>query len=218
MEGFPQLYGKYRFQVTVKIFRSALRQGSCILDIGCDGGIFAKALATRKYEVYGVDVCDEGLEQCLALGYHEVKLADVSRGIPYQDDLFDGAWAGEIIEHQYDTTYFLGEVYRILRPGAIFVLATPNLSYLANVLFLLQGKQLLQVAYDHDKPFDHITYYSPATLKLHLEMSGFSRIRFHHVHHPLVRLRHLPLVLALNVPHIGSKYGYRLLVSARKPG
>jgi len=42
---------------------------------------------------------------------------DVNKGIPFKDESFDAIWAEEVIEHLYNTDYFLEEVYRVLRKG-----------------------------------------------------------------------------------------------------
>lgn len=54
---------------------------------------------------------------------------------------FDMIFCGEVIEHLYDTDFFLEEVYRVLRPQGICVFTTPNLAAWHNRIILLLGFQ-----------------------------------------------------------------------------
>lgn len=92
--------------------------GKNILDIGCGDGTFGKVLK-EKYgkKVYGVDLSKEALKIAKARGI-DCQYCDVERGLPYNDNIFDAVIAGEIIEHIYDTDYFLEEIRRVLVSGA----------------------------------------------------------------------------------------------------
>jgi SAM-dependent methyltransferase len=47
--------------------------------------------------------------------------------LPYNDNLFDIVTATEVIEHLEDFRAIIREIYRVLKPGGIFVLSTPNI-------------------------------------------------------------------------------------------
>lgn len=60
--------------------------------------------------------------------------------IPVADKAFNHAVCEQVIEHPHNTTFFLSEIYRVLRPGANLLLSTENLGSLPNIFALLCGK------------------------------------------------------------------------------
>jgi SAM-dependent methyltransferase len=60
--------------------------------------------------------------------------------IDYPDSYFDLVFMGEIIEHIYDIEQCLKEMRRVLRPGGMLVLTTPNLAAWYNRILLLCGR------------------------------------------------------------------------------
>ena len=47
--------------------------------------------------------------------------------MPYADNSFDSIVSFQVIEHIQDDQLFIKEIYRILRPGGIAILSTPNI-------------------------------------------------------------------------------------------
>jgi len=81
-------------------------------------------------------------------------------------------WAEEVIEHIYDTDYFVREVYRVLKGSGVFILSTPNLASLINRFRLLFGLQPRYVQFSIEGP-GHIRYYTVGALKKQLMKHGF---------------------------------------------
>ncbi len=52
---------------------------------------------------------------------------NIKKELPYQDSTFDIVTATEVIEHLEDFRAILREMYRVLKPGGICVLSTPNI-------------------------------------------------------------------------------------------
>jgi SAM-dependent methyltransferase len=90
-----------------------------IADIGCGVGHSYRLLAPR--ETVGVDVDPTVLE-----GQQRETVAADMRRLPFADGEFDGAIAVQSIEHVADPERALVEIARVLRPGAVAVLVTPN--------------------------------------------------------------------------------------------
>ncbi len=107
--------------------RLGLPAGARMLDIGCAWGGFA--LLARKH--LGLDVV--GLDR-----YAGLVAAAQSRGIPaFQTDVeregiplagssLDVVWFDSVIEHLYDPTTALSEIYRVLKPDGFLLLGSPN--------------------------------------------------------------------------------------------
>jgi SAM-dependent methyltransferase len=60
--------------------------------------------------------------------------------VPVRDGAADLVFALEIVEHLTDPTHLLGEARRLLRPGGILIVTTPNVSRIGSVLKLLAGR------------------------------------------------------------------------------
>lgn len=90
-----------------------------IADIGCGIGHSYELLAPR--DTVGVDVDPRVLE-----GQRRETVAADMRRLPFADGEFDGAIAVHSIEHVPDADAALREIRRVLKPGAVVVLVTPN--------------------------------------------------------------------------------------------
>ena len=114
-----------------------------ILDVGCGDGNFSMLIgeACKAKEVYGIEISEKGVEMARKNGVKCYQLDVDEEDFPFKDNFFDAVFAGEIIEHLYDTDHFLDEVYRVLKADGILVLTTPNLASWQNRISLLFGYQ-----------------------------------------------------------------------------
>ena len=64
---------------------------------------------------------------------------DATRGLPFRAGSFAGLLTGELIEHVYDPLALLRECHRVLAPGGLLVLTTPNLAAVQDRLAFLPG-------------------------------------------------------------------------------
>ena len=87
-------------------------ENKCVVDLGCGDRYLEKALRERGGSYYGVDINQCDLE-CEA--------------IPLGEDSQDIAVCLALIEHLRDASHFLSEVIRVLRPGGVIWLSTPNI-------------------------------------------------------------------------------------------
>lgn len=60
--------------------------------------------------------------------------------LPWDNNSVDFIICEQVIEHLHNTTWFLSELHRILKPGGRLLLATEGLSSLPNIFALLCGK------------------------------------------------------------------------------
>jgi SAM-dependent methyltransferase len=114
-----------------------------ILDVGCGDGNFSIMIkeACKAGVVYGIEATEKGVESANNNGVIAHQL-DIDMGVfPFKDGYFDAVFAGEIIEHLFDPDHFLDEIYRVLRPGGVLVLTTPNLASIHNRIALVFGYQ-----------------------------------------------------------------------------
>lgn len=106
------------------------------LDLGAGQGALSLALKRRGFAVTAADI---NIDQFRAAGVDCDRL-DLNRSLPYPDRGFDLVLAVEVLEHLESPRAFLREVFRVLRPGGLVVLSTPNITSLpSRLLFLVTG-------------------------------------------------------------------------------
>lgn len=89
--------------------------------------------------------------------------------------MFDYVFAGEIIEHLYDTDFFLEEIKRVLKPNGILIITTPNFLSFGRRIYYLFGKGIFmeQSFTLPEKAAGHIRYYTFDSLKELARMHNF---------------------------------------------
>jgi SAM-dependent methyltransferase len=111
-----------------------------VLDVACfDGYIAEKIKGTGNKKVFGVDLSQKAVQVAQARGIWAQVMDLDTEPLPYNDSFFDCVVAGEIIEHVYDPDALVAEMRRVLRPGGVLILTTPNLANLVNRVHLLFG-------------------------------------------------------------------------------
>ena len=103
-----------------------------VLDIACGEGYGSEILAGLANEVAGVDIDEESIK--LAINKYTLKTKNLqfkcgtATTIPYNNEVFDIVVSFETIEHLDQNTQdlFLKEIKRVLVPGGILIMSTPD--------------------------------------------------------------------------------------------
>lgn len=142
-----------------------------LLDVGCGAGEFGARLIAVGWEVFGLELVEAQAGRARAAGVRAVA-GEVSAGLPFRAGSLDLVFAGELIEHLLDTDGFLANIHRVLRPGGVLVLTTPNLASLENRVRLLLGRYPVWVDYRLGSS-GHVRAYTPRVLGAQLAAHGF---------------------------------------------
>ncbi len=149
-----------------------------VLDIGCYDGEISKRIKNKlgNCEVYGIDISDNTREEAEKKGII-FKSNDLNEGIDFPDNMFDLVFAGEIIEHIYDTDFFVDEIKRILKPEGILVITTPNFLSLGRRISYLIGRGVYMEASltypKNPQPAGHIRFFTKDLLIGFMGCKGF---------------------------------------------
>ena len=113
------------------------------IDLGAGDGRLTKLVAASLPKGSVTD-CVEVDTACIRLLEQEgfrVSNADLNSALPFSSESFDFVVANQVIEHLYDTDYFIGEIRRIVRPNGHIIISTENLASWHNVGALMLGWQ-----------------------------------------------------------------------------
>lgn len=142
-----------------------IRSGK-VLDVGCATGYFLEVARDRGWDVHGVELSEYSAR--IAQGkfgdrVHNGTLEDAC----FDDGSFDLVTLSDLVEHVPDPVIFMGEVWRILNPGGLVLIVTPNVASIS--------ERLMRGRWSHYKE-EHLFYFSPQTIRQLLSMAGFETL------------------------------------------
>lgn len=98
-----------------------------VLEIGCGEGRGITLLKPKSKSFTAVDKIDEALN-ALRLKFPDAKF--IAMNLPplhgLQDNAYDCVITFQVIEHIKDDRFFLKEIHRVLKPGGMALITTPN--------------------------------------------------------------------------------------------
>jgi len=114
-----------------------------IVDVGCGDGSATSLVSdlSARNTVIGVDWSATALARARARGLLVVQGGVDSSGLPLPDGCADVVIMSELIEHLVDTDSAVDEIRRVLRPGGVLLLSTPNLAAWFNRVLVGLGIQ-----------------------------------------------------------------------------
>jgi 2-polyprenyl-3-methyl-5-hydroxy-6-metoxy-1,4-benzoquinol methylase len=209
-----------------------IKQGERVLDVGCADGAMMVYCGLQGAEVYGVDLSPEFIDK--ANQYLKrfsikgaAKLCDV-RKTEFPDGYFDKVISGDFFEHLSleDNISALKEIKRVLKPGGVFVIKTPNLTYLRFSRFFKQIIQIIRLKNPLDVIIPHTQGDSPQHIGLTtkgrmarvIRAAGFMNFKFHYdANSKLERRSHAWAELFAEVPLLRDIFTEELIVVVYKP-
>lgn len=167
-----------RIKIMLSMVDSLDLQGKNILDIGCHDGTFLSLIKNRNNNFFGLEASDWAVAESRKKGIRVQQFFfDDKTKLPFEEEFFDVIAAGEIIEHIYDTDFFLEEIRRTLKTGGKLLVSTPNIASLGRRFLLFFGIiPLIELSPSEPASVGHIRYFTFKTLKQLLEKHKFKII------------------------------------------
>jgi len=160
-EGYARVHATW--QHWMPWLRREAGEGALWLDLGCAYGFLVEEARAAGFRAVGVDASRYALGQAAA--HAPVAAGRLLQGhaevLPFRDAAFDVVTAFDLLEHVAAPELLLREVARTLRPGGLFLAATPD-----------------PLLFDRDEP-THISEHVPSWWVRELERVGFAvTVRF----------------------------------------
>lgn len=116
----PERHVRYRWA-------ASLVAGGRVLDAACGAGWGTAVLARRAKAVVGVDFSPPAIAEARRAhaGVGEFREGDL-RELPFTDDEFDHVVCFEAIAHVPEPEPVIDELRRVLRPGGLLLISSPN--------------------------------------------------------------------------------------------
>jgi 2-polyprenyl-3-methyl-5-hydroxy-6-metoxy-1,4-benzoquinol methylase len=178
-----------RYLANMKLYQ----HGGRLLDIGCNLGFFLNVAREEGFSVAGVELNRDCAEYARNIFHIEV-FSDLLERVALPSHGFDVVTLFDVLEHVPDIQTFLAEVGRILKPGGLLVVQSPNIR---SVMATLTKGNWVWLSLP-----DHIYHFSPGSLSRFIESHGFTIKKLRtwepakdfadnlitaHISHPMIR-------------------------------
>jgi SAM-dependent methyltransferase len=138
-------------------------QGQRLLDIGCGNGNFLVSASEAGWQVSGIEPDPKAATAARQRGV-DVTVGTVDL-LASESNCFDAITVSHVIEHVHEPKQLLQAVQRLLKPGGIVYIDTPNIQSHGAKLFRQNWRGL-------ETP-RHLVLFNPASLKGLLASTGF---------------------------------------------
>ena len=180
-------YGRndYLPPITIKRYNQILdffepyRKTNKLIDVGCGIGYFLEEAKKRGWEVYGTEYTDEAIQICTSKGIKMEK--GIINPKNYKNEDFDIITSFEVIEHINNPIDELANFYALLRKSGLVFVTTPNFN---SLLRYRLGSSYNIFCYP-----EHLSYYTPKTLKKVFTRAGFKTKKIQSTGISLTRLK-----------------------------
>jgi len=183
-------------------------------ELGASGGQLTERLRQLAVRVIACDISLRALSLSSQPRHLAVR-CDACTELPFCDARLHLLIACELIEHLFDPLSFLRECWRVLGPGGLLILTTPNLAAIEDRLRFLRGQNPRQIDPLHPYRFLHIRPFTPGLIRRSLEHCHFEHIT---IASQCVELSLGPIRLRSSLlSRLLPSWGRSLIVSAKKP-
>jgi len=183
--GKYSMYWFARRYYAALVRRYAPRDGGKLLEMGCGLGHLL-GLLQDDFHCIGIDLIDYSVEQTKLNApkaeAYQMSADDLSQ---FESGTFSAVVALHLVEHLPNPEHAIHEVYRLLKPGGLWLFATPHPDY-----SLRRFKDRDNDAIGKDKT--HINVHPPVQWRAWCEASGFKMVK--HFGDGLWDVPYLPLL------------------------
>lgn len=170
---------KNRYRKDLDIINKYFKGGK-ILDVGANPFHITFCLKQLGYEITGVDINPDPFKSFLNKHNLVIKKANIeTEELPFKTNTFDFSIFNEVFEHlRINPILTLKEINRVLKPGGILLLTTPNLYAIHKIFMFNLGKSFNDAYNEFNKLnvygyMGHIREYSTSEIRKFLQNTNF---------------------------------------------
>jgi SAM-dependent methyltransferase len=145
-----------------------------LLDLGCGDGAFLLAAAPGRIISVGLDLSAEAVALATRAGLTAEAHDFSSEPLPFSDGTFELVTCLDVIEHVFDIRFMLGEAARVLVPGGLMIIATPNIQWLPRLWAIACGRWPRTSGDPEGFDGGHIHYFTFASMEYELRRAGLT--------------------------------------------
>ncbi|MCD6565400.1 MAG: methyltransferase domain-containing protein [Bacteroidales bacterium] len=123
---FSYFYRRFSCHILSRLALSSDNQK--ILVVGCGAGSDEKNIRNinNDVELWSIDISEEMLKKAIAGKSPSYFSLGIAEKLPFPNNSFDRVISREVIEHVINPQLMLNEIYRVLKPEGIAIVATEN--------------------------------------------------------------------------------------------
>ena len=154
-----------------------------MLDVGCGTGYGSALKQFRQSKTIGCDI----EAQFSSLQYLEKWVGSSAEALAFKSNVFDFISCNWVLEHLQNPSEAINEIFRVLKPGGLFIFRTPNIWNYAILMSKFTSTHIhhlirrLNAERDHEHVDNVPTYYYANRKKIlmrHVNDAGFHVVQF----------------------------------------
>ncbi len=162
IQSFSKLYNS-----RMKIIEGFYPDKGQLLDIGCGAGFFLNCAKERGWTCHGLEILPEYVQYAKKnFGLADIRLESIDESLSYAPNSFHVVTLWDLIEHLRHPLDCLKRINRVLKPGGLLIIWTPNAK---NSIFLKEN----WLGYGIHQ---HLYFFSKDSLNELLKKAGFKII------------------------------------------
>lgn len=147
-------------------------EGGRLLEVGCSWGEYLHKMRALGWRVFGTDINRKSVQFAVdRLDIPSVRCGGID-DLDFEEGFFDVVRLGMVLEHLHDPMGALSRLHGLLKEDGVLILSVPDISGFEMRLFKDR-------AYALHVP-QHLSHFTPSTLRRFLEKAGFSVERLLH--------------------------------------
>ncbi len=151
--------------------------GRRLLDVGCSAGFFMEAAVEAGFDVAGIELSPVAIGHAAPEMRSRIVQGDVNTLIGRDVRQFDVVTAFDIIEHTFDPRAFVADISRVLAPGGLLVVSTPDTGHWLRPVMRARWPML--------QPDQHTYLFSRGAMRTLLVESGYTPLLLDTAHKTL---------------------------------